>query len=80
MKECFDYQTSPRLGMTFNTYIKEKNNFLFIYYYHFFRENWSLRKKPFIHQDENKGKEKGWAHQWQTQNHLTCEPQTHLII
>jgi len=39
MKECFDYQTSPRLGMTFNTYIKEKNNFLFIYYYHFFREN-----------------------------------------
>jgi len=24
MKECFDYQASPRLDMTFNTYIKEK--------------------------------------------------------
>jgi len=35
MKECFDYQASSRLDMTFNTYIKEKYNFLFIYYYLF---------------------------------------------
>jgi len=40
MKECFDYQASPRLDMTFNTYIKEKYNFFifFIYYYLFYRE------------------------------------------
>ena len=25
----------------------------------------------------DKMKEKGWGYQWQTQNHLTCEPQTH---
>ena len=28
----------------------------------------------------NRRKEKGWAYQWQTQNYLTCKPQTHLII
>jgi len=32
MKECFDYQASPRLDMTFNTYIKNRNKFyLFIF-------------------------------------------------
>jgi len=30
MKECFDYQASPRFDMAFNTYIKERYNF-FIY-------------------------------------------------
>jgi len=29
MKECFDYQASSRLDMTFNTHITEKYNFLF---------------------------------------------------
>ena len=41
MKECFDYQASPRLDMTFNTYIKEKYNFfifLFIIILYFQRE------------------------------------------
>jgi len=38
MKECFDYQASPRLDMTFNTYMKDRYNFfifLFIIIYYF---------------------------------------------
>jgi len=31
MKEYFDYQASPRLNMTFKTYIKENIIFYFIY-------------------------------------------------
>jgi len=38
MKEHFDYQASPRLDMTFKTYIK-KCNFYFIYLLLVFLEN-----------------------------------------
>jgi len=39
MKECFDYPASPRLDMTFKTYIKEKKIFFYLLLFLFFRDN-----------------------------------------
>jgi len=37
MKECFDYQASPRLDIVFNTY--KRNNIIIYLFIIFFREN-----------------------------------------
>jgi len=62
MKECFDYQASSRLDMTFNTHITEKYN-LFIYLLFiiipFLGRIKAFKRNLFIYQDKNKGKEKG---------------------
>ena len=61
MQQCFDYQASPRLDMTFKTYIKENIIFYFIYLLLllFQRIKTYEKKQIFNYQDKNKGKEKG---------------------
>jgi len=48
MKECFDYQASPRLDMTFQNLYKENIFILFYFiFYYFFRELKPTKKTPF---------------------------------
>jgi len=62
-------------------YLYQRSNIIFYYFIIFCLERIKAYERNFfIYQDKNKGKEKGWAHQRQTQNHLTWEPRTHLII